>query len=66
MTLLRASVILVGGEYAGQAGIPTFTCQPMLYCHLQSQEDIDKKESGVFIPHIPWTISQFGVFGVSN
>jgi len=34
--------------------------------HFQSQEDIDKKEGGVFICHIPWKISQFGEFRVSK
>ena len=38
----------------------------MLYFHFQSQENVDKKEGGVFIFRIPWTSSQCGVFRVSN
>ena len=47
-------------------GWDTICIFTLINCHFQSQEDIDKKEGGVFIPHIPWTSSRFGAFRVSN
>ena len=58
-----------GGGGFQERSLPPYCFTPyvfVFYCPFQSEEDIDKKESGIFICHFPRKISQFGVFRVSD